>query len=687
MKIKYLLIMMILFFNNTIISNTSNNIYTSANKNTTTDLNKKRSLGFLLYDTTSTSPLGANEEYNSGPINVAEFSLITLTLKGSPSNATGNLFIEFSPDGTNWDHIIKIPVSNLSEEPPHTITPVSIYCRIRYINNSTEQENFRLQAVFHRNASKGLTSRLEQQINNTTDVDNVRAVIVGRNEAGKYNNVNITSANALAVDIKGATSAFGEVAVSEPTTISQIQFTYGINPALITPYTNNGATINENHGLATLSTGSNNNSFATLISNLPIKYNPGQGAFCRFSGVFSSGLEGSEQYIGVGDTGNGFFFGYKGSQFGILRRTGGSPEIRTLTISKEATKNQHIDLILDSTTVTVPVTAQNHPTETANEIAAFNYSNVGPGWRSIAVGNQVLFIAYDAVPRNGIYSLTATKNPENRGPVGNFEQTISGKMPTEFFTPQSEWNIDKYDGTGSSNITLDPTKGNVYQIRWQWLGFGAIGYFIENPETGSLEKVHIERYANKNNTTSVRDPNLPLHYSVRNTSNNSNITIKSGSIAGFIDGKDIPFGIRQGAVGSKIIDQNITPILTVRNSLIYNGKQNNSRAKINFAFAGSNHSEPIELLFYANATLTGANFSPVSPISFMQKDTSALQLQKGTLIATDYISPKSNFKIELSQDQTAGIMPPGSSFTIAARSIGKKRRGKVTASFNFIELK
>lgn len=646
-----------------------------------------RSFGYMLYDSSSTTPLNANQIYTSETIDVSEYSLISTVIAGAPKNAPGKFYIEFSPNGNNWDRIIEINVENLTKEPPHTAIPISRYCRLRYINGSVDQEEFRLQAVFHRNAAKGLTAQLEQPINSSTDVENVRAVIVGRNEKGDYANVRITSEDALSVDVKGASSAFGEIGVSEPTTVSQIQFTYGFNPALMTRFLNKSGMLESQESMIKLSTGTNTNSMAKLQSNLPIRYNPGQGAFCRFSAIFDPGIIGSTQYIGVGDESNGLFFGYKDTQFGILRRTGGAPEVRKLTLTEKADQNQNINIILDGETKTVSLTAANDITETANEIAAADYSQTGSGWTAHVSGNTVLFIAWDASSRNGSYSLVATENPADQRPEGSFTQTISGKSPKEYFVSQSNWNIDKYDGTGKSGITLDPTKGNVYQIRWQWLGFGAIAFFVENPTTGILERVHIEQYPNKSLTTNIGDPNMPLHLSVKNSTNTTNVSLRSGSIAGFVDGKDVPFGIRAGANGYKDVRSTEVPILTIKNSPLQNEKINNARARVSYIFFGSNHSEPIKMSFYTNATLKGASFNSVAPFSFMEYDNSATDCSGGTLIASHFIEPKGKGEIILNFDPTSAIIPPGSSFTMTAQSIGANKSGTVHGCFNFIELK
>ena len=42
------------------------------------------------------------------------------------------------------------------------------------------------------------------------------------------------------------------------------------------------------------------------------------------------------------------------------------------------------------------------------------------------------------------------------------------------------------DGTGPSKQTLDPEFGNVFKIQYQWLGFGAIIFSIENSVTGDF---------------------------------------------------------------------------------------------------------------------------------------------------------------------------------------------------------
>jgi hypothetical protein len=78
---------------------------------------------------------------------------------------------------------------------------------------------------------------------------------------------------------------------------------------------------------------------------------------------------------------------------------------------------------------------------------------------------MVCFTSWNDTPRTGTYSLSSATTA-----VGSFAQTIAGVNPTDVWTAQTAWNgADIFDGNGLTSVTLDPTKGNVYQIAYQWL--------------------------------------------------------------------------------------------------------------------------------------------------------------------------------------------------------------------------
>ena len=425
-------------------------------------------------------------------------------------------------------------------------------------------------------------------------------------------------------------SAFGEQSVAELTPIIQLQFPYNINAQLVEERTNNG-TLTVDSNRAKLSTGASANQSAQFVSRVPVKYNPGQGGLCRFTSVFTTGVANSVQYIGIGDNSDGYFFGYNGADFGILRRNSGKLEVRTLTVTTKSTTAEDITITLNGvavTDVTVSDATATDTTTTANEIAAHDYSGVGGGWRAHAMGSTVRFDSYPAASLSGTYSLSGASTA-----AGTFAQNIIGVAPTETVIAQTAWNVDMMDGTGSSGVTLDPTKGNVYQIRYQWLGYGLITFYIENPATGFLQMVHKIEYANANTIPSVDNPTLPLCAMVKNTSNTSDVVMYTPSMGGFIEGKKPTPVVRHGvSIEAAAIGTDETPILTIHNPIIYQGLVNRVRSKLTFIEVSVDGSKPSTARFRSNTSLTGASFSDVSTNTTPIKvDTSATVLSGGSL--------------------------------------------------------
>jgi hypothetical protein len=77
------------------------------------------------------------------------------------------------------------------------------------------------------------------------------------------------------------------------------------------------------------------------------------------------------------------------------------------------------------------------------------------------------------------------------------------------------WNIDQFDGTGPSGITLDLTKTQILFTAAQWLGVGRVimGFDIN----GRLWPAHQFLHANVLTLPYTQTFNLPVRYEIRNT--------------------------------------------------------------------------------------------------------------------------------------------------------------------------
>jgi hypothetical protein len=80
---------------------------------------------------------------------------------------------------------------------------------------------------------------------------------------------------------------------------------------------------------------------------------------------------------------------------------------------------------------------------------------------------------------------------------------------------QSDWNIDKLDGTGVSGITLDVSKAQILWMDIEWLGLGTVrmGFVIN----GQFVHCHSFHHANLIESTYITTASLPLRYEIANT--------------------------------------------------------------------------------------------------------------------------------------------------------------------------
>lgn len=391
-------------------------------------------------------------------------------------------------------------------------------------------------------------------------------------------------------DTENPLTAFGELLVAQPSPVVQLQFPYNINTEIVEKRENNAGTITQADSMAVMQSGASANSAAHLLSRVPIRYNPGQGIDVRFTALFTTGVANSIQVAGLGEVGDGLFFGFNGATFSINRREKGVPEIQTVTITNGATLGPtgNITINLDSVAKTVAVANGDTAREVAVKIAAADFSDTGLGWSTSLKNATVIFKAWSDGNKAGTFSLVDT---DATGVAGTFAETVAGVSTTNNWTAQSSWSEDVMDGTGSSDMTLDPTKINVYRIHFQYLGAGAISFEVENPATGRFVHVHEIEYANANILPSLVNPTLPLHVMAKNTSNTSNLTIKTSSMAGMVEGIISDTGLSKGKSNVKIgVGTSQTSVIAIRNNVVYQGKLNRIKTRIagiNFSSDGT----------------------------------------------------------------------------------------------------
>ena len=455
------------------------------------------------------------------------------------------------------------------------------------------------------------------------------------------------------------TSAFGEPYAITPTPIVQLDAIYGADdPLQYESFSALGGSTGAQDSQYVVSAGATTFSYGVLRTRRFLRYRPGQGGLARFAARFTQGVANTQQRAGLFNQENGFFIGYNGDEFSILHQHGGRVHIECLTITTAPTAAQTATITLNGTDYTVNL---------VNESAALTAARIGrsgvfTGWTVEAYDNEVIFLSQGAnQPLGGAFTFASTGNA-----VGTMTTKQEGVVDTNDWIPQSEWNGD----LASSGITLDPTKFNVFQINYRWLGAGEIRFSMENPETGDFMTLHHIHWTNRNTTLHSENPSLKLGFVAYNLGGGA-VSVYGGSLLmaneGIISVNTYPKAsyISRSSLGANTIHH----LATVLNPITQNGKVNTREIILNelgIAFQGN---DPLTLIGYLDATLaTGTHQfnSQTDTITKASLVTGTFTLGANQPIVAFTLPINGSGQFDLSKYRL--ILSPGASFSLAVTS-------------------
>jgi hypothetical protein len=389
-----------------------------------------------------------------------------------------------------------------------------------------------------------------------------------------------------------------------------------------------------------VSCGTSVGGYGVLRTKKVISYRPGIGVLARFTARFTSPVANSIQRAGLFNIGNELTFGYDGNNgFGILRKTGGRPEIRTLTITTAPNGNQ-------TATITLNGVAQNVSlTNTSAAIAAYDIAQINfAGWNAYNIGNTVVFQSESTGSKAGTYSSSSTGNF-----AGTFSQTKAGRTETDTWIYQSAWNKDKLLSTDGS-FTLDPTKGNIFQIQFQYLGYGNINFFVENPNTGKLTLVHVISYPNQFTRPSIDLPEFKLGIIAASAGSTTNLSVYSASMGAFHENAiNYPGKIHGYANSSSGVGTTLTNVAALKKTTIANLRLHITDYKMVFASLAVEGTRPVQFEIRINPT-----FSAKTEWASIDEDVALVgtrtggTVSGGELLYAGTVAKSSNIEIDMS---------------------------------------
>lgn len=455
-------------------------------------------------------------------------------------------------------------------------------------------------------------------------------------------------------------SAFGETSVAENRPYIQATAVYNFLPANFRSYTSGTGSTDVRGGQFVTETGGGVGGYGAIQSFRSLNYKTGEGALARFTALFESNVANSWQGAGLMSIGDELSFGYNGTDFGIWHRYRGKAEVRTITISGAAGGSETLTLTLNGVAYSIPLTAgtANH---NAYEVASWLNDSANQGvWRADQVDDTVIIAALSDGAKSGLYSFSASSA------TGSISQDQAGVTKTSDFVPRSDWN-----GVTEGFDWFDPTKGNVYQISFQYLGYGDIRFFIEDRDSGNFVLVHTIKYPSTSTQPSLGNPSLRVGMYCVSLGSTANLVVKAGSFGAFSQGvRARTRNPRAFSNTQSVSSGSFVNLLALRNRRTYNGQINQVEVDplaVSVANEGTKNIR-VEIRATANPGVeldfTGAGTNLITDIS-----TTPAEITGGRLLAAFTVAGGGEKTLDLSSLQIR-LPPTLSLFIQAFRSSG-----------------
>jgi len=214
---------------------------------------------------------------------------------------------------------------------------------------------------------------------------------------------------------------------------------------------------------------------------------------------------GTNLEIGMMDQQNGIFFRWANGQLSVVRRSG------TFQLSGR------ISVSNGSTLVSSYTSANGQSTKFSKQLSPGDYIVIrGSTYRVDGIISDTQLVIFPDY-----------RGPNDDGQLAAQNLIVTKIVETEWL--QSDWNLDRCDGTGKSGYNLDPTKMQMFYMDYSWYGAGFIRWGFRALD-GDVIYAHKIPNNNQNTEAYMRSGNLPARYEV-NTIPPSTITSKTFSNA------------------------------------------------------------------------------------------------------------------------------------------------------------
>jgi hypothetical protein len=264
------------------------------------------------------------------------------------------------------------------------------------------------------------------------------------------------------------------------------------------------------------------------------------------------------------------------------------------------------------------------------------------------------------------------------------------------YVAQASWNGDTCNGAGASGFTINPTFGNVWMVKYPFLGYGNITFWVLNPATSRWILAHTIRYPNTTTAVQLANPNLFFWAESVNTGATTNQLLYVGSVGIFISGPRSFIGNPKWASDNNKTGVTAeTNLLSIRNATTYNGVTNRSLIRLNsISIACSNAANAVATIIFrigatvggvpafttVNGTTANNGVTITSGNSVASVDTAGTTASAGTYIYNINAAGNTSSFLDLAALEI--FIAPGETLTVSGKSTSSATLG---AAVNWTE--
>jgi len=247
---------------------------------------------------------------------------------------------------------------------------------------------------------------------------------------------------------------------------------------------------------------------------------------------------------------------------------------------------------------------------------------------------------------------------DSGGTLSMVQRTNVTGTPVNTAITQASWNIDAFDGSGKSGITLDLSKSQTLFIEFAWLGRVRMGFIID----GKIHYAHQFMNANTDTSANTSDSNLPIRYEIINISGASTSALEQISssviVSGEIKQEGVLHSANRGTSTLSVDNAANYPLIGIR---LDNNKPGATVTPVSFNILTTTTTTAYKWTLIINPTIGGSDaavWTPFSSTSAVQYDitrSTSNTLTGGTVIASGYAVGTTTVDLDLNTILTLGL--------------------------------